>query len=161
VVVVESRTTPGEDEWQEDQRFLALDLMAGHRNYGWGYKDMDESQGPVEVDCPLSLLAMVPCPTGGYAAGWREKVRAYHEAEKRRKSLKDGDIITFSEPIKFRNGMEESEFIVDIIGNKVRLYARHGFYVRISTDCFHSRTYTINKGAYLKELEKQLAQRDQ
>ena len=45
------------------------------RGNGWGYKDMDESMGPAEVNCPLSFLDMVPDP-GGYATEWRAKVRA-------------------------------------------------------------------------------------
>jgi len=47
----------------------------------WGYKDMDESCGPVVVDCPLDLLAETPEPVGEdqgaiWAREWRARVRA-------------------------------------------------------------------------------------
>ena len=44
----------------------------------WGYKDLCESMGPVEVTCPLAYLALVPQADGAFAGPWRERVRAYH-----------------------------------------------------------------------------------
>jgi hypothetical protein len=44
----------------------------------WGYKDMDESMGPYEYDCPLALLDKLGPPPNEWAANWREKVRAFH-----------------------------------------------------------------------------------
>jgi len=40
-------------------------------------KDIDESMGPLVVDCPEGWLLMAPCPEGPYAAAWRSRVRAF------------------------------------------------------------------------------------
>jgi hypothetical protein len=76
----------GSHLWQviekpDGQRFIALDLLrAGSKAHGegWGHKDLCESMGPCEVDCPLSFLDMAPMPDSKYAAGWRESVREHH-----------------------------------------------------------------------------------
>jgi hypothetical protein len=68
-------------------RFIFLALLACDRSDGvWGYKDMEESMGPCEVDCPLKYLDMVPDP-GGYATEWREKVRAFHSGKRTKQAL--------------------------------------------------------------------------
>jgi hypothetical protein len=63
-------------------RFIALYLLSKSGGEDWGYKDIDESMGPVEVNCPLSYLELAPegdtAPTG-YSREWRERVRQYHE----------------------------------------------------------------------------------
>ncbi len=71
---------------------------------GWGYKDMDESMGPVIHDCPLSVLdAADPVEklyTGlslEWATNWRAAVRAHwaKRAASRStvKTLKVGDVV--------------------------------------------------------------------
>ena len=65
------------------RRYLALDLLAKDRTAGVGYKDLCETMGPSEVNCPLYLLDLVPCPTDyGYAVEWRERVRQWHSMSK-------------------------------------------------------------------------------
>ena len=59
------------------KRIICLFLLENHAGFGWGYKDLDESCGPIDDDCPLRMLDMVPDP-GGYATAWRERVRQYH-----------------------------------------------------------------------------------
>lgn len=55
--------------------FIVLHLLA-RGSYGeWGYKDIDEQMGPVDVDCPVSLLDMTTEPTEGCAVAWRARVR--------------------------------------------------------------------------------------
>lgn len=41
----------------------------------FGYKDMDESMGPCERDCPLSILALLSPRDDEYALAWREDCR--------------------------------------------------------------------------------------
>ena len=58
---------------------IGLTLIAKEKGGGWGEKGMSEDAGPCYYDCPLALLnKATPAPAGGYAEGWREKVRAYH-----------------------------------------------------------------------------------
>jgi hypothetical protein len=48
----------------------------------WGYKSMDESAGPNYYHCPLSYLDGLDEPEG-FAAGWRDSVRAYWDNKKK------------------------------------------------------------------------------
>ena len=59
------------------------------KGYGCAYKDVSESMGPCEVDCPLDLLEMtepglagVEHDEGRWSREWRTKVRAYHAERK-------------------------------------------------------------------------------
>lgn len=55
--------------------YIGLDKMAGGLKDGWGYKDMDESVGPCEVDCPLSYLAQAGSPGGSGGALWPNPIQ--------------------------------------------------------------------------------------
>src|SRR2546430_4224535 len=69
----------------------------------WGYKDVEESMGPCEHDCPLSLLALVPEPKRpeGYH-DWRQAVRNYHERRNQKLAvgqavrLTNGEVFTIT-----------------------------------------------------------------
>jgi len=61
----------------EITRYIGVYLMQREQNYGWGYKDMDESMGPYQHGCPLSFFDLVPDP-GGYATDWRKRCREQH-----------------------------------------------------------------------------------
>ena len=45
----------------------------------WGYRDMSESCGPYEYDCPLSYLKIAPETN----RKWREQVRIWHKEHPR------------------------------------------------------------------------------
>lgn len=72
-----------------DKPFLVLYKL--HRTkasdgYGnWGYKAIEETCGPIETNCPLSYLDMVPDP-GSFATAWRDRVRADWAALRQRKA---------------------------------------------------------------------------
>lgn len=80
--------------------FIGLDMIKGgtRRDPGWGYKDLDESCGPCEVNCPLSYLDKVS-PATGHAVAWRERVRAHHEARRKTKAvaLEPGKVLAYGE----------------------------------------------------------------
>src|SRR5205085_8215381 len=59
----------------EKERYIGLDLLGTDGEGNWGYKDLEESMGVYEVNCPLSFLALVPQVAN---EGWRERVRAHH-----------------------------------------------------------------------------------
>jgi hypothetical protein len=71
--------------------FIALYMLRGRNGSsdGWGYKDMDESAGPTATNCPLSYLDMVPVGPG-YAAEWREQVRAAAARSARKLTVGEG-----------------------------------------------------------------------
>ena len=81
----------GNNHWYVAKRrdtgalWIGLDLMKGgtRRDPGWGYKDLDETGGPVETNCPISLIKMVlPYPTNDWGTEWRQRALAAAEAKK-------------------------------------------------------------------------------
>lgn len=77
------------------KRFVLLVLVqSGHD--GWSYKDIAESMGPAEVDCPLRLLDLTEPGDGSkHATEWRAKVRAVHAEQQRRNAHEwtEGDLV--------------------------------------------------------------------
>ena len=73
-------------ESEPTQRWIQCDLLRHQRDYGWGYKDIEESMGPYYFSCPLKYLRMVLIEQSGGNASWREQVVLHHQrsAEKRR-----------------------------------------------------------------------------
>jgi len=59
-------------------RYIGLNLL--QKSGGeWGYKDLDETMGPCEVDVPLSWLDLVPDrPEYQHSIAWRARVRAHY-----------------------------------------------------------------------------------
>lgn len=119
--------------------FAAVILFRNNRKDGFGYKDMDETMGPFQVNCPLRILKLLSPTDHEYANKWREGVRAYH-AERRtqegkKRSLKVGDRIRFATPINY-GGIPVSEFtVLDVRsrGKTLRVYRAEpkGFLCRI------------------------------
>lgn len=66
------------------ERWIGCDILKYQRDFGWGYKDMEESMGPYQYSCPLGYLAMVPVA----CQQWRDGVRLYHERLKARRKAK-------------------------------------------------------------------------
>lgn len=89
--------------------FCGVFLFKNNKRDGFGYKDMDESCGPCEVDCPdriIRLLSPVEnMPNPGYAAQWRADVAAAKQrratARKRAKNFSPGDTIRLNRPAHF------------------------------------------------------------
>ncbi len=72
---------------QPTERWIACDLLRYQRDYGWGYKDMEESMHPYYYSCPSSYLAMVPIDQYGGNAEWREGVKAHHERRRAKRLM--------------------------------------------------------------------------
>lgn len=68
------------------QRWIQCDLLRHQRDYGWGYKDMEESMHPYYYSCPQRYIDLVPLEQFGGNAKWREQVVEHHRqsVEKRR-----------------------------------------------------------------------------
>lgn len=82
----------------------------------FGYKDLDETAGPVEDECPLSVLEALGPSEHPHALDWRR--RCYRNARLLRRQLADGDRVRFASPITFTNGTKLSEFIVQRKGSR-------------------------------------------
>lgn len=85
----------------------------------FGYKDMEESMGPHEADCPARILDLLTSTDKEYALDWRQRCRA--NLERRARKLADGDRIRLPEPMKFTDGHVGQEFIVTKRGRKTVL----------------------------------------
>ncbi|WIX33230.1 hypothetical protein QO259_00795 [Salinicola sp. JS01] len=74
-------------------RFIAVFLLQGPSpaarragDHAWGYKDLDESMGPIVKGCPERLLRQsdVQCPM---AVAWREACRFERQVQAERRQL--------------------------------------------------------------------------
>jgi hypothetical protein len=82
--VWERTFTKDGQQTQPDERWITCDLLRHQKDYGWGYKDMDESMHPYFYSCPLGYLRMVPIEQYGGNVEWRNGVQAYHARHKHR-----------------------------------------------------------------------------
>lgn len=124
--------------------FAAVILYRNNRRDGFGYKDMEETMGPAEADCPdriMKLLSPVEnIPSPGYAAEWRARVAAAKErrAAMRKASgqLVPGAIVRLPHPVTFCKGAFEADAFTFIQHRKrTAVFAplsRPGFLCRLS-----------------------------
>jgi hypothetical protein len=110
--------------------FAAVILISNTRKHGFGYKDMEESMGPNQCDCPerimrlLSPIADIPYP--GHATEWRARVAA-RRAEKRRhrdlrNSLRVGSTVALQAAVRFPGGAAASTFCVSYFRRKTPIF---------------------------------------
>ena len=74
----------------------------------FGYKDMSESMGPCESDCPARILDLLTATENTYALAWRERCRARlsdRSARAAKPTPKPGDVVVLAEPILLRGGL--------------------------------------------------------
>ena len=62
------------------------DLKGG---YNFGCKSMDETCGPAESKCPLSILKLLTPTDNEWANEWRNRCRTYHKQQKAPTSFKN------------------------------------------------------------------------
>jgi hypothetical protein len=105
-------------------RWLAVVLTRKARDaYDFGYKDLEESMGPVEARCPRRLIDGAsplrhpdPAADGNYAARWRQKCLDQATAKTRRKAeLVHGATIRLSCIVDFTDGYKGDCFVVEIV----------------------------------------------
>lgn len=77
------------------------------RDYlNFGYKDMDETMGPLPTRCPERILKLLTPTDNETALKWRERCRENIERQKKWRRVKVGDVLEFERPIRFTNGDE-------------------------------------------------------
>lgn len=64
--------------------------------YNFGYKEMDETMGPYEVDCPKRIFDQLTGEPEGYAAEWRARVAARLAAKATRPKVTKGSRVIFT-----------------------------------------------------------------
>jgi hypothetical protein len=83
--------------------------------YVFGYKDMDETMGPCEADCPEPILDLLTPTDREYALAWRERCRANAATRKTlaaKPTPRPGQTIVFDEPLRFNDGRTLTRFVV-------------------------------------------------
>jgi len=81
----------------------------------FGYKDMDETVGPYESDCPATILDELTDTQYEYAIAWRARCRAnltLRKLERAKPTPKPGQTIIFDEPLRFSDGQGRDRFTV-------------------------------------------------
>lgn len=63
--------------------------------FNFSYKDMDESVGPAQHDCPVSILNMLSPTDNAYALDWRQRCREHGKEKKALSSLPVGAVIEY------------------------------------------------------------------
>ncbi|TRD17306.1 DUF6927 domain-containing protein [Palleronia caenipelagi] len=83
--------------------FAAIFLTAFDQGC-WGYKDMEESAGPVQARAPVSLLNRLSelKDPDSYAHDWRKRCRAWADIP----TYNEGDTIRLANPLKLDDGTE-------------------------------------------------------
>jgi hypothetical protein len=110
-------------------RWIAVFLTRKSRDaYDFGYKDMEESMGPVEAHCPRRIISAAsslrhpdPAVEGNYAAQWRQKCLDLRAAETKRKAeLVHGAVLRLSCVLDFSDGYKGDYFTVAVIKRRGR-----------------------------------------
>ena len=87
--------------------------------YVFGYKDLDETMGPCESDCPPAILDLLTPTDSAYAIEWRARCRANaarRKAQSAKPKPKPGQIIVFDAPLRFSDGRTLDRF--EVIANR-------------------------------------------
>lgn len=111
--------------------------------YNFGYKDMDETVGPCESNCPEDILKMLTPTDYEYAIEWRK--RCYENLAKKKAvpKLKDGMKITVDPPIYYGSGYGYvSEFMIYDAKRMTASSKGYGLY-KLSRKVLSSRTVTV------------------
>lgn len=82
--------------------------------YIFGYKDMDETMGPCESECPPAILDLLTPTDHDYARAWRERCRTAAEARAKKPRLRNGWTLVFDEPLTFTDGTSHQRLEVAI-----------------------------------------------
>ena len=87
-----------------------LDYRPSDTDYDIGYKDMDESMGPYQSECPERILNLLTPTENENALAWRQRCRENIARKKAFRPVKDAVIET--QPISFLDGCTRSRFQV-------------------------------------------------
>jgi hypothetical protein len=83
--------------------------------YTFGYKDMDETAGPHQSDCPAQILDLLTPTDHDYALQWRGRCRARlgeRQLLAARPTPRPGQTVIFDPPLCLSNGRTVSRFEV-------------------------------------------------
>lgn len=139
-------------ETQERSVFAVVILLNYLRNkndpYNFGYKDLDETCGPYERNCPASILALLTPTTSENANEWRKECLL--NAQKVKPT--PGKYLLLEKEMTFTNGLRDANFLVTKSGKRGLMFRslRHGFDAKITG--INRLKYQISDAPPSKEL---------
>lgn len=129
IAIVKMRTLYAACRYKDSGKVFAAVFLLGYApndHYNFGYKDMDETVGPYESECPESILKLLTPTDSEYAIKWRERCWAKVHARKARPKYENGMVVKFKQPITFTNGYTGDIFKLLKEGRKEVFAALHG-----------------------------------
>lgn len=117
--------------------------------YIFAYKDMDESCGPHESQCPARILDLLTEPVNDYAREWRARCQS-RLLLTGRKQPQSGDRLIFPEPVRFSDGYEGREFEV-VRKQRAILLQRPDTHVLYKVSRLMERRWSIVPGSSTKQ----------
>jgi len=116
--------------------------------YVFGYKDMDETMGPYECDCPEEILDLLTPTDREYALQWRARCRenaAARRAKAAKPSPRAGQVIVFDQPLAFADGRSFGwlEVIAHPLGARTTLFRAPGSGGLYRIPNIKNRTYRL------------------
>ncbi len=116
--------------------------------YIFGYKDMEESMGPYECDCPEPILDLLTLTDAQHALQWRARCReniAARRAKAAKPSPRAGQVIVFDEPLSFADGrsFERLEVIANPRSHRTVLFRASGSSSLYRIPNIKDRTYRL------------------
>jgi hypothetical protein len=100
--------------------------------YNFCYKDMDETVGPYECECPARIIKMLTPTDSQWANEWRQKCLDNASRQNNKPKVDNGQWIKFDQPIHFTNGQELDTFQLRKDGRKTFFASVTGGLYRIS-----------------------------
>lgn len=77
------------------------------------YKDMDDTCGPTQSECPIRILDLLTPTNWEHANAWRARCRATAAAKANRPKVRRMDTVVFARPMDFVDGHRGDTFVFD------------------------------------------------
>jgi hypothetical protein len=89
---------------------VLMHWQRGH--YNFTYKDMDDTMGPSEDECPARILDLLTPTDSDWSNQWRARCRDNAERLSRSRALPQGSFIRFERAYEFSNDYEVTRFLL-------------------------------------------------
>ena len=110
---------------ENTRKVFAVVCLTSVDAYEFGYKDMDETCGPYQCECPESILKLLTETDSEYALEWRKKCKEHNELHKKTtnainllKRLPLGSKIKFKALTDMSSGINKGD---EVVLTKIRM----------------------------------------
>lgn len=119
IVYIAYQTRRDDSDTYRVSAIVCLTSWNHKEKFNFGYKDIDESMGPVECNCPEKILDLLTPTEQEYAVKWRNKCRDNIKRHKNLPKLSEGMIVDFEEPFSWGGNIGEwKTFLVEKYGKR-------------------------------------------